>query len=70
MKTLPRTELEDSLRQALLDTGLSRTELSEKIGMTQAHLSFFLNRKRALSVRSMLRVAKALGLKIICVKDE
>jgi len=59
-----RMDLEQRLKKAVLDSGLSRYELAKRSGLSQAQLSYFVNGKRSLTLPAAARLADALGLEL------
>ena len=60
---MPRSkDIEEQLRQAILQSDLSRYRLSKLTGVDNAVLSNFVNCKRSLMMTTAAKLAKALGL--------
>ena len=59
MKTLSQ-----QLREAILESGVSRYEISKQTGVSQAALSKFVLGRRGISVKAMDAVGEFLGLAI------
>ena len=54
--------VEERLRQAILDSDMSRYRISQLSGVADSQLCFFVNGKRTLTLMSAAKVAKILGL--------
>lgn len=65
-----RMDIEERMRQAILQCGMSRAELSRRCGVAEAVLSFFVNGHRTLTLRTAAKVARALGLELRPVKGK
>ena len=63
-----KTDIQEQLRQAILDAGISRYRLSKLTGVTQAVLSTFVNRKRSATMDTAAKLATALGLELTPMK--
>ena len=62
---MPRSkDIEEQLRQAILQSDLSRYRLSKLTGVDHAVLSNFVNQKRSLTMTTAAKLAKALGLEL------
>jgi hypothetical protein len=57
--------LTDQLRQAIVDSGLTRYRIAKETGVSEATLSKFHLAQRGLSMAAMDRVGEFLGLKIV-----
>ena len=57
-------DIEEQLRDAILNCGMSRTKLSELSGVATSQLCFFVNRERSLTMKSAAKIARALGLEL------
>jgi transcriptional regulator with XRE-family HTH domain len=57
--------LTDQLRQAIVDSGLTRYRIAKETGVSEATLSKFHLGQRGLSMTAMDRVGELLGLKIV-----
>ena len=55
-------DIEEQLRQAILNCGMSRYKLSQLCGVAASQLCFFVNKERSLTMTSAAKVAKVLGL--------
>ncbi len=64
MKKSAGNDIEEQLRKAILDCGMSRHKLSQVSGVATSQLCFFVNKERSLTMTSAAKVAKALGLKL------
>jgi transcriptional regulator with XRE-family HTH domain len=56
--------IEQRLRRAVLESGLSRYQIARISGVSEAQLSFFVNRKRTLTLPVAAKLAEALGLEL------
>ena len=63
-----KTDIQEQLRQAILDAGISRYRLSKLTGVTQAVISTFVNRKRSATMDTAAKLATALGLELTPMK--
>ena len=63
-----KTDIQEQLRQAILDAEISRYRLSKLTGVTQAVISTFVNRKRSATMDTAAKLATALGLELTPVK--
>ena len=59
-----KPDLEEQLRQAILNSGMSRYRLSKLTGVADAVLCNFVNRKRSITMTTAAKLAKALGLEL------
>jgi len=57
-----KTNIEEQLRQAIINSHMSRYKISKLSGVGQAELSLFVNRKRTLTLTTAAKVADVLGL--------
>jgi len=56
--------LEEQIRQAIIDSEMSQYQISNLSGVTKAQLSLFVNNKRTLSLTSAAKLAEVLGLEL------
>jgi transcriptional regulator with XRE-family HTH domain len=56
--------LDDQLRQAIKDSGLSPLELAERCGVANPIIYRFVNGVRGLSLSSAAKIAEVLGLEL------
>ena len=63
-----KTDIQEQLRQAIIDAGISRYRLSKVSGVTQAVISTFVNRKRSATMDTAAKLATALGLELTPMK--
>ena len=56
--------IEEQLRQAIADGGMSRYRLAQLTGVAEAVLSNFVNRKRSITLTTAAKLAEALGLEL------
>ena len=59
-----KTDIQEQLRQAILDAGISRYRLSKLSGATQAVISTFVNRKRSATMDTAAKLATVLDLEL------
>ena len=59
-----KTDIEEQLRQAILQSGISRYRLSQLTGVANAVLSNFVNGHRSLTLTTAAKLAKALNLEL------
>ena len=59
-----RKGIESQLRQAILDSGLSRYQISKLSGVDKSQLSYFVHGKRSLTLTSAEKIAEVLGLEL------
>ncbi len=57
-------DIEEQLRQAILQSEFSRYRLSKLTGVDHAVLSNFVNRKRSVTMTTAAKLAKALNLEL------
>ena len=62
--TRKREDIEEQLRQAILNSGMSRYRLSQLTGVSSAVLSNFVNGHRSLTMTTASKLAKELGLSL------
>jgi plasmid maintenance system antidote protein VapI len=58
-------DVEQVLRRAIDKSALDAAELARRAGLTKGSLSLFINHKRGLTLRSVNRLAAALGLELV-----
>ena len=63
-----KTDIESRLRDALINSDLSRYRISQLSGVSEAQLSLFVNNKRTLTLSSAAKVAEALKLELKPIK--
>jgi len=59
-----RKGIESQLRQAILESDLTRNQLSIKSGVDPAQLSYFIHGKRSLTLKSAEKIAEVLKLEL------
>ena len=59
-----RPDIEEELRQAIINSGISRYRLSKLTGVNDAVLCNFVNRKRSVTMTTAAKLAKELGLSL------
>lgn len=64
----PHENIEQRLRRAVLESGLSRYQIAKISGVSEAQLSFFVNGKRSLTLPVAARLAEVLGLELRPIK--
>ena len=57
-------DIEKKLRDAIIESKMSRYKISQLSGIGEAQLSLFVNGKRTLTLTSAAKVAKVLGLEL------
>lgn len=57
-------DIEKKLRDAIINSKMSRYKISQLSGTGEAQLSLFVNGKRTLTLTSAAKVAKVLGLEL------
>ena len=67
MKT--RADIQEQLRQAILQAGMSRYRLAKLSGVSQAVISTFVNGKRSATMDTAAKLAAVLGLELKPVKQ-
>lgn len=60
-----RIDIEEQLRQELAKADVSRYQLAQTTGISQAMLSRFLRGERHIGLRAAAKLAKALGFKLV-----
>ncbi|MFC1635671.1 helix-turn-helix domain-containing protein [Planctomycetota bacterium] len=63
-----RPNIETKLREAILNSDMSRYKISKLSGVGQAELSLFVNRKRTITLTTAAKVAAVLGLDLTPAK--
>ena len=61
-------DLENKLREAIINSKMSRYKISQLSEVSEAQLSLFVNGKRTLTLTSASKVAAALGMDLKFVK--
>ena len=61
-------DIQEQLRQAILNADISRYRLAKLSGVTQAVISTFVNRKRSATMDTAAKLAKVLGLELTPIK--
>ena len=61
-------DIEQQLREAILESGISRYRLAQLSGVAEAVLSTFVRGKRSINITSATKLAKILKLRL--TKDE
>ena len=56
--------LENQLRRAIENSGMSRNQLSIKSGVDPAQLCYFVHGERTLTLKSAEKIAEVLGLEL------
>jgi transcriptional regulator with XRE-family HTH domain len=59
----------ETVRQAILNCGMTRYELAKRSGVTQAALSRFVHGQRGLLTTTLDRLCPVLGLELVPVKS-
>lgn len=63
-------DIEQQLKRAVLDSGLSRYRIAKLSGLSEAQLSYWVNGKRSLTLPAAAKLATALGLELRPKKDQ
>ncbi len=58
-------DIQEQLRQAILEAPFSRYRLSQMAGVSQGQLSHFVNRDRSITMGTAAKLAAALGLSLV-----
>jgi len=58
------TDIENQLKQAIIESGLSRYEISKLSGVAASQLCYFVNGHRTLRLDSAAKVAQVLNLEL------
>lgn len=65
-----RKAISDQIRDAITSAGVSRYEICKQTGINQATLSRFMNETGGMSVQTLDKLGKYLGLEITAVNRE
>ena len=57
-------DIEKRLKQALIESKVSRYRIAKESGLTESQLSYFVNGKRTLTLPAAAKLAKVLGLEL------
>ena len=63
-----KTDIQEQLRQAILNAEISRYRLAKLSGVTRAVISTFVNYKRSATMDTAAKLATALGLELTPMK--
>ena len=63
-----KADIQEQLRQAILNAEISRYRLAKLSGVTQAVISTFVNYKRSATMDTAAKLATALGLELTPMK--
>lgn len=63
-----KSNIEEKLRNAIINSEMSRYRISKLSGVGQAELSLFVNRKRTLTLPTAAKVADVLELDLMPIK--
>ncbi len=66
----PRATLVDQIRQAVLDAGMTRYQISQLTGIDNASLSRFVHGERGLSEEALNSLGELLNLEIVVRKKK
>ena len=69
-KSRKSKDIEEQLRDAILNCGMTRQKLSQISGIATSQLCFFVNKERSLTMKSAAKVAKALELELKPKKEK
>jgi|GEM_PF-1175069 len=61
-------DLENQIRDAIVDSGEQANHIAVRAGVPQATLSLFINRKRGITLATASKLAQHLGLKLVSTK--
>jgi transcriptional regulator with XRE-family HTH domain len=64
-----KNDIENKLRRAIVESDLSRYEISKRSGVAASQLSYFVNGKRTLRLDSAAKVAEILKLDLTPKKE-
>ena len=64
-KTSTTSGLEAPLRQAMAESGMSQRQLATLAGVDPAQISYFMQGKRSLTLRSAGKIAALLGMELV-----
>jgi plasmid maintenance system antidote protein VapI len=59
------TDIEQQLKKAVLESGMSKYRIAKISGLSEAQLSYFINSKRSLTLPAAAKLAKALQLELV-----
>ena len=62
--------IEETVREAIRESGLTLKELGEKTGVDPSVLSRFVNGKRGLTLETIDRLAPTLGIRVSVAREE
>ena len=65
----PPQDIQEQLREAIIQSTMSRYRLSMLSGVSQTILSFFVNQKRTITMDTAAKLAAVLKLELRPVKD-
>jgi transcriptional regulator with XRE-family HTH domain len=65
-----KNNVEEQLRQGIIDSEMSCYKISKLAGVTESQLSLFLSGKRSLTLASAAKIAEVLGLELRQVKKK
>lgn len=57
-------DIEQQLKETLINSPLSRYRIAKMTGLSEAQLSYFVNGKRTLTLTTAAKLAKVLGLEL------
>lgn len=63
-------DIEQKLRDAIVNSKMSRYKISDLSGISEASLSLFVNGKRTLTLISAAKVAEVLGFELVEKQDK
>lgn len=61
-------DIEQQLKQALIESTMRNSEIAKLSGVSEAQLSYFVNDKRSLTLLAAAKLAKVLGLELRSTK--
>ena len=60
--------IEQQLKQAMIESNMRNSEIAKLSGLSEAQLSYFVNKKRSLTLPAAAKLAQALGLELRPIK--
>lgn len=57
-------DIEKQLRQAIIDSEMSRYRICKEARISESQLSYFVNGQRTLTLKAAAKVAKVLGMEL------
>jgi transcriptional regulator with XRE-family HTH domain len=63
-------DIERQLKQAIVESGMSRYRIAKESGLTESQLSYFVTGKRTLTLPAAAKVARVLGIELTKKKSK